>query len=120
MSFHHLTKKVLVEVLGEMSIDNKQVDVMTELPDWTKPYLDYLHHEILLVDSEEAREIKANVGPVRGERRTTKQRGYLQLLLRRISRNEGQALLEESHSGETRANEEVRALIGKILSLGVY
>lgn len=48
------------------------------------------------------------------------QRGYLAPWIRCISHKEGQVLLEESHSGEVGAHKGARALMGKILRLGVY
>lgn len=62
-SFDHLTKKVLVEVLGERSIKNKQVNAIAEPPNWKKLYLDYLHDRILPDDLEEARHVKIKAPP---------------------------------------------------------
>lgn len=46
-SFDHLNKKVLVEILPERNIDNKQVDVITIAPNWTIPFTYYLLDRIL-------------------------------------------------------------------------
>ena len=49
---------MLVEVVQERSINNKQIDTITETPDLTKPFLDYLQHGGLPDDPEKARRIK--------------------------------------------------------------
>lgn len=57
-SFDHLTKKVLVEVLRERSINYKHVNSIEKTPNWTKPFLDYLHYGLLPDDPGEARKVK--------------------------------------------------------------
>ena len=38
--YDHLTKKVLVEVLPERSIDIQRVNIVSTTPEWTSPYVD--------------------------------------------------------------------------------
>ncbi|CAI9294226.1 unnamed protein product [Lactuca saligna] len=56
-SHDHLTKKVLVKVLPERSIDNQTVNTISTPPEWTKPFVDYLHHGMLPDDPLEARKV---------------------------------------------------------------
>lgn len=53
--FGHLYKEVLVDVLKERSIDERQVDSLsTGQPNWMMPIIDYLQHSILPDDHREA------------------------------------------------------------------
>nr|KAJ0219196.1 hypothetical protein LSAT_V11C300131460 [Lactuca sativa] len=56
--FDHLSKKVLVEVLRERSIDEQQVSILTPAgPTWMTPYQEYLQRGALLDGHDEARKI---------------------------------------------------------------
>ena len=56
--FDHLSKKVLVEVLRERSIDERQVNTLTTNgPTWMTPFREYLQRGVLLDDHSEARKI---------------------------------------------------------------
>lgn len=92
--FDHLTKKVLVEVLGERNIDNKQIDAIAESTDWTKPYLDYLHHGVLLDDPKEAKQIITKDPQFSVKGMQLYKRGYLAPWLRCMSHEETQVLLD--------------------------
>lgn len=53
--FEHLLKEVLVEVLKERSIDERQVDSLSVAqPNWMTPIMDYLQQGILLDNHAEA------------------------------------------------------------------
>ncbi|GJX29468.1 reverse transcriptase domain-containing protein [Tanacetum coccineum] len=59
MTFEHLTKEVLVEVLTKMSIEEKEVLKvdMQERKSWMDPIYEYLLCRLLLEDTKEARKI---------------------------------------------------------------
>lgn len=58
-SFDHLTKHVLVEVLSERSIDEKQIcDTTREEATWMTPYTEYLRYGTLPEDDADARKIR--------------------------------------------------------------
>lgn len=107
----------MVEILGEMSIDKKQVISITKPPDWTKPYLDFLHQGILLEDLEEAKHLKIKSPQFTVKGMQLYKTGYLASWLTCISHDEGQTLLEESNFGEVGAHEKAWALIGKYFVL---
>ncbi|XP_023758475.1 uncharacterized protein LOC111906920 [Lactuca sativa] len=57
--FDHLSKKVLVEVLRERSIDEQQVNILTPAgPTWMTPFREYLQRGVLPDDHDEARKIR--------------------------------------------------------------
>ncbi|XP_071718416.1 uncharacterized protein [Rutidosis leptorrhynchoides] len=60
LSFEHLAKKVLVEVLEEKSISEKQVDdlIQEEGKTWMTPIREYLEYGIVSDDKNEARRIR--------------------------------------------------------------
>lgn len=60
-SFDHLTNKVLVKVLLNKSIENKQFDIITTYLDWIKPFTYYVLYGVLQDDPTEARKVKVNV-----------------------------------------------------------
>ncbi|GKC07825.1 reverse transcriptase domain-containing protein [Tanacetum coccineum] len=58
-SFAHLTKQVLVEVLKEKSIEEKEIlAVVEEGYSWMTPLLEYLTDDTLLAETKKARAIK--------------------------------------------------------------
>nr|KAJ0228071.1 hypothetical protein LSAT_V11C100030700 [Lactuca sativa] len=91
-TYDHLTKKVLVEVLPERSIDNQWVNTVSITPEWNKPYVNYLRHGVFLDDSEEARNVKISV---------------LHFAIRdnQLYRRGGQTFLKEIHSGDVIVHE---------------
>ena len=57
--FDHLSKKVLVEVLCERSIYEKQVNTLTPAgPTWMTPFREYLQRGVLPDNHDEARKIR--------------------------------------------------------------
>ncbi|XP_071727723.1 uncharacterized protein [Rutidosis leptorrhynchoides] len=62
LTFDHLHKKVLVEVLKDKSVDEKIVVATVEEREscWITPYVKYLQDETLLTDAMEARRIRVS------------------------------------------------------------
>lgn len=89
-SFDHFTKKVLVEVLMERNIDNRKIDSIAMPHDWTKPYLEYLLHDVLPDDRAISRKIKINAPQFSIREKQLYKRGYLALWLRCIAHAKGQ------------------------------
>ncbi|KAI3740512.1 hypothetical protein L2E82_30973 [Cichorium intybus] len=120
-SFDHLTKKVLVEVLKERSIDETQVkEISSEGAAWMTPIVDYIKHVILPEDETQARKIRIKAPQYSIMEGRLYKKGYLVPWLKCITSQEGQQILQETHSGDVGAHEGARALTRKILLMGVY
>nr|KAJ0197575.1 hypothetical protein LSAT_V11C700351640 [Lactuca sativa] len=104
-SYDHLTKKVLVEVIPERSIDNEKVHTVSTVPEWTKPYVDYLRQGVPPDDPEEARKVKIRASHFTIRDNQLCRRAYLSPWLKCISKEEGHTFLEESHSRDATAHE---------------
>ncbi|XP_022024773.1 uncharacterized protein LOC110924853 [Helianthus annuus] len=101
LTFAHLTKKVLVEVLKAPSIDELEVqDVITdEDPNWMTPTKKFLKDGELQNDQVEAErvKIKARQYVLQGE--TLYKKGYLAPLLRCVGPEQSQYMIKEIHEG---------------------
>ncbi|KAI3708071.1 hypothetical protein L2E82_37105 [Cichorium intybus] len=93
-SFDHLTKKVLVEVLKEQSIDETQVkEIATEGTAWMTPIIDYIRHRILLKDDGEAKKIRIKAPQYSIMDGRLYNKGYIVPWLKCITSQEGQEML---------------------------
>lgn len=73
--FDHLSKKVLVEVLKERSVHERQVNTLaTSRRTWMAPLIKYLQHGDLLDSHEEARKIRIKAPSYTCERRAISER----------------------------------------------
>lgn len=119
--FCHLSKEVLVEVVKERSIDECQVESLsTTRPNWMTPIIDYLQHGILPGDHEEARKIRIQAPQyaILGGALYTK--GNTSSWLKCIDNELGKKAFQEAHAGSDGARVGARALISKILCMGIY
>ncbi|XP_023737239.2 uncharacterized protein LOC111885192 [Lactuca sativa] len=119
--FDHLSKKVLVEVLRERSIDEQQVNTLTPVgPTWMTPYREYLQRGVLPDDHDETRKIRIKApsyAMVNGE---LYKKGFTSPWLKCVDQAKGVEILQEAHSGQVGAHEGARALMGKVLRMGIY
>ncbi|XP_023768988.1 uncharacterized protein LOC111917544 [Lactuca sativa] len=119
--FDHLSKKVLVEVLRERSIDEQQVNTLTPAgTTWMTPFQEYLQRGVLSDDHDEARKIRINASSyaiVNGE---LYKKRFTYPWLKCADQAKGEDILQEAHSGQVGADEGARALTGKVLRMGVY
>nr|XP_043625712.1 uncharacterized protein LOC122597145 [Erigeron canadensis] len=76
LTFGHLGKQVLVEVLKERSIEEKQVSdlVEEEGKNWMTPIYEYLISGILPADKDEARKIRVKARNIRSKIKTVQKR----------------------------------------------
>ncbi|KAI3780027.1 hypothetical protein L2E82_09872 [Cichorium intybus] len=120
-SFDHLTKKVLVEVLKERSIEETHVnEIANETTAWMTLIIEYIKHGILPEDETQAIRIRIKAPQYSMMDGKLYKKGYLVPWLKCITSREGQELLQEAHAGDAGAHEGARALTGRILRMGVY
>lgn len=106
-TFDHLTKKVLVEILPERSIDIQEVVVVeTSQPNWMTSYFDYLLRGILPEDIIEARNTKIKSPQYTIHGRILYRKSYLAPWLKCVTQLEGMAILQETDAGDAGAHEE--------------
>ncbi|KAJ0443499.1 putative nucleotidyltransferase, Ribonuclease H [Helianthus annuus] len=122
LTFAHLTKKVLVEVLKARSIDELEVqDVVTEEdPNWMTPIKKFLQDNELPNDQTEAErvKIKARQYVLQGE--TLYKKGYLAPLLRCVGPEQSKYLVKEVHEGICGAHFGARSVVAKLMNLGYF
>nr|KAJ0193280.1 hypothetical protein LSAT_V11C800420460 [Lactuca sativa] len=119
--FDHLSKKVLVEVLRERSIDERYVNTLTTIgPTWMTPFMEYLQSGILPDDHNEARKIRIKAPSyalINGE---LYQKRFTTPWLKWVDQARGMEALQEAHAGQAGAHEGARTLTGKVLQMGIY
>ncbi|KAJ0489324.1 putative nucleotidyltransferase, Ribonuclease H [Helianthus annuus] len=122
LTFAHLTKKVLVEVLKARSIDELEVqDVVTEEdPNWMTPIKKFLQNNELPSDQIEAErvKIKARQYVLQGE--ILYKKGYLAPLLRCVGPEQSKYLVKEVHEGICGAHFGARSVVAKLMNLGYF
>ncbi|KAJ0435753.1 putative nucleotidyltransferase, Ribonuclease H [Helianthus annuus] len=122
LTFAHLTKKMLVEVLKAPSIDELEVqDVVTEEdPNWMTPIKKFLKNGELPNDQAEAKrvEIKARQYELQGE--TLYKKSYLAPLLRCVGPEQSKYLIKEIHEGVCGAHFGARSVVAKLMNLGYF
>lgn len=99
--YEHLMKKVLFGVLPEKSIDNQRVNTVLTTPEWTKPYVDYLCHDVLPDNPEEARKVKIRASHFAIRDNQLYRRGYLNPSLKCVCKTKGKTSLEDIYSWDT-------------------
>lgn len=98
--FDHLSKKVLVEVLTERSIDEQRVNTLAATRDtWMIPLTKYLQHGILPDNHGEGRKIHVKAPSyalVNGE---LYRKGFTMPWLKSMDEARGKEALQEVHTG---------------------
>ncbi|XP_022023379.1 uncharacterized protein LOC110923618 [Helianthus annuus] len=122
LTFTHLTKKVLVEVLKAPSIDELEVqDVITEEgTNWMTPIKKFLKNGELPADQTEAEmvKIKSRQYVLQGEILCKK--GCLAPLLRCVGPEQSQYLIREVREGICGAHFGARTVVAKLMNLGYF
>lgn len=119
--FDHLSMKVLVKVLKERSIDERQVNALTTTgPTWMTPFMEYLKRGILPDDHDKAGKICIKAPSYVLMDRELYQRGFTAPWLKCVDQVKGMEVLQEAHTGQAGAHEGERALTGKVLRMGIY
>ncbi|XP_021986816.1 uncharacterized protein LOC110883338 [Helianthus annuus] len=122
LTFAHLTKKVLVEVLKAPSINELEVqDVITEEdPNWMTPIKKFLKDGELPSDQTEAERVKTKARQYVLQGEILYKKGYLAPLLRCVGPEQSQYLVKDIHEGICGAHFGARSVVAKLMNLGYF
>jgi hypothetical protein len=109
-----------IELGAPLAPDSTLIVVATPTTDWTKPYVDYLEHNVLLEDEAQARMIQRRCKAfilINGELHKRSVSGAFQ---RCVSPEEGRKILYNNHAGDCGHHGVARSLVTKALCHGFY
>ncbi|GJX60486.1 reverse transcriptase domain-containing protein [Tanacetum coccineum] len=122
MTFEHLTKEVLVEVLARRSIEEKEVlQVETkEEESWMTPIHEYLLSGLLPEDPKESRKIKIKAPQYKLIKGSLYKKSFYTPWLRCIAPPKTNDVIKEIHEGSCGFNTEPRSMVVRITKQGYY
>ncbi|XP_071699805.1 uncharacterized protein [Rutidosis leptorrhynchoides] len=122
LTFEHLHKKVLVEVLQDKSIDEKVVVATVEEggPCWMTPYVKYLQDRTLSADVTEARQIKVSAPLYVLENGVLYRKSFNGPNLRCLAPRQAIDVMKEMHDGLCVQHYGYRIVVGWIMRQGYY
>ncbi|GJT21766.1 reverse transcriptase domain-containing protein [Tanacetum coccineum] len=122
MTFEHLTKEVLVEVLPKRSIEEKEIiQVETkEGESWMTPIHEYLVSGLLPEDPKESRKIRVKAPQYKLIRGNLYRRSFYTSWLRCVASPQTDDIVKEVHEGSCGFNAEPRSMLVRITKQGYY
>ncbi|GJW91499.1 hypothetical protein Tco_0169052 [Tanacetum coccineum] len=116
MTFEHLTKEVLVEILAKQSIEGREVSkIETEKEEnWMTPIYEYLLSGPLLEDPKESRKIRVKAPQYKLIKGSLYKKSFLTPWLRCIGPSQANGVVKEIHKGSCGFNPEPRSMVVKI------
>nr|GEX13653.1 reverse transcriptase domain-containing protein [Tanacetum cinerariifolium] len=122
ISFAHLTKQVLVEVVENKSIKGKEVTAVIEEegPTWMTQLVDYLKEGILPGDEKEARKIRLKARQYKLIEGVLYRRSFLTPWLRCVGPLQADYVMREIHEGSCSMHAGPRSVVAKAMRLGYY
>ncbi|GJQ94608.1 reverse transcriptase domain-containing protein [Tanacetum coccineum] len=122
LTFEHLTKELLVEVLTKRSIEEKEVlEVETqERKSWMDPIHEYLLSGLLPEDTREARKIKIQAPQYKLIQGNLYKRSFFTPWLCCMAPPQTDKIIKEIHEGSCRFNAEPCSLVVRIMKQGFY
>ncbi|GJX68380.1 reverse transcriptase domain-containing protein [Tanacetum coccineum] len=122
MTFKHLTKEVLVEVLARRSIEEKEVlQVETkEEESWMTPIHEYLLSGLLPEDPKESRKIRIKAPQYKMIKGSLYKKSFYTSWLRCIAPPNTNDVIKEIHEGSYGFNTEPRSMVVRITKQGYY
>ncbi|GJZ76850.1 reverse transcriptase domain-containing protein [Tanacetum coccineum] len=122
MTFEHLTKELLVEVLPKRSIEEKEIlQVETkERESWMTHIYEYLVSVLLPEDPKESRKIRVKAPQYKLIRGNMYLRSFYTLWLRCLASPQTDDIVKEVHEGSYGFNAEPRSIVVKITKQGYY
>nr|GEV57150.1 reverse transcriptase domain-containing protein [Tanacetum cinerariifolium] len=121
-SFVHLSKQVLVEILKDKSIKEKEVTTMIEDdgPTWMTPIVEYLKEGTLPSDRKEARKLRIKARQYELVERILYRRSFLTPWLRYVGPLQAEYVIREIHEGSCSMHAGPRSVVAKAIRLGYY
>nr|GEW61958.1 reverse transcriptase domain-containing protein [Tanacetum cinerariifolium] len=121
-SFAHLSKQVLVEVLKDKSIKEKEVATVIEEdgPTWMTQLVDYLKGGVLLGDKKEARKLRLKARQYELMEGVLYSRSFLTPWLRCVGPLQAEYVMREIHEGSCSMHAGPRSVVAKAIPLGYY
>nr|GEV99440.1 reverse transcriptase domain-containing protein [Tanacetum cinerariifolium] len=121
-SFAHLSKQVLVEVLENKSIKEKEVAAVIEEdgPTWMTPLVDYLKGGVLLGDKKEARKLRLKARQYELMEGVLYRRSFLTPWLRCVGLLQADYVMREIHEGSCSMHTGPRSVVAKAIRLRYY
>ncbi|GKD05975.1 reverse transcriptase domain-containing protein [Tanacetum coccineum] len=121
-SFTHLSKQVLVEVLQEKSIQEKEVTTVVEEDGstWMTPIMEYLKDGTLPGDRKEASKLRIKARQYELMEGTLYRRSFLKPWLRCLGPLQASYVIREIHEGSCSMHAGPRSVVAKAMRLGYY
>nr|GEV50729.1 reverse transcriptase domain-containing protein [Tanacetum cinerariifolium] len=121
-SFAHLSKQVLVEVLENKSIKEKEVETVIEEdgPTWMTQLLDYLKEGTLLGDEKEVRKLRLKARQYELLEGVLYRRSFLTPWLRCVGLLQEEYVIREIYKGSCSMHARPRLVVAKAIRLGYY
>ncbi|XP_076942692.1 uncharacterized protein LOC143612642 [Bidens hawaiensis] len=122
LTFTHLTKKVLVEVLKSPSIEELEVQDIIEEEGaiWMTPITEFLKEGKLPTNEGEALKFKLKASQYLIEDNVLYKKGYLCPLLRCVGLDQNNYLVREVHEGLCGTHSGPRSVVTRLMKLGYY
>ncbi|GJQ94985.1 reverse transcriptase domain-containing protein [Tanacetum coccineum] len=121
-SFTHLSKQVLVEILKEKSIQEKEVATVVEEegPTWMTPIMEYLKDGTLPGDRKEASKLRIKARQYELLEGVLYKRSFLKPWLRCVGPLQADYVIREIHEGSCSMHAGPRSVVAKAMRLGYY
>ncbi|GJZ69942.1 reverse transcriptase domain-containing protein [Tanacetum coccineum] len=121
-SFAHLSKQVLVEVLTEKSIQEKEVTTVVEEEGttWMTPIVEYLKDGTLPGDRKEASKLRIKARQYELMEGILYRRSFLKPWLRCVGPLQANYVIREIHEGSCSMHAGPRSVVAKAMRLGYY
>nr|GEU64335.1 reverse transcriptase domain-containing protein [Tanacetum cinerariifolium] len=121
-SFAHLSKQVLVEVLKDKSIKEKEVTTVIEEDGstWMTPIVDYLKEGTLPGDKKEARKLRLKARQYELMEGIIYRRSFLTSWLKCVGPLQAEYVMREIHEGSCSIDAGPRSVVAKAIRLGYY